>query len=175
MAKKATTKKRVTPKRTLGNQRLIKLAVFLEKLPPKRFDYGVWAGNNWKGKPDLSCGTTACALGWATTIPEFKKLGLRLRRDQYNDVEVVLGTRSAIRIDTEAAQRVFNLTATEASALFTARGITYAGDDVYTTTAAEDVLLPSCSFRVSPAFVAARIRSLVAWKEQGKHGSSSDE
>jgi hypothetical protein len=62
----------------VGNQRLLKLAAFLEKLPPKRFDYGSFVGDSWQGKPDLSCGTTACAMGWAVAMPEFKRLGFVL-------------------------------------------------------------------------------------------------
>ncbi len=61
-------------------RRLLVLADFLDTIPLKRFDYETWAGASWKGKKDLSCGTTACALGWATTIPAFKKLGLKLVR-----------------------------------------------------------------------------------------------
>lgn len=60
--------------------RLLKLADFLDKLPKNRFDYCTWVGDDWEGKKDLSCGTTACALGWATTIPAFRKLGLRMIR-----------------------------------------------------------------------------------------------
>lgn len=59
-------------------RRLLVLAEFLEKLPMARFDYQSWVGNDWKGKQDLSCGTTACALGWAATMPEFRALGLRI-------------------------------------------------------------------------------------------------
>src|ERR1700677_2224498 len=59
-------------------RRLLKLADFLDKLPPKRFDYGAFVGNDWKGKSDLSCGTTACALGWATTDKNLRKCGLKL-------------------------------------------------------------------------------------------------
>lgn len=51
-----------------GLKRLLRLAKFLEKLPRHRFDYGSWVGSDWEGKPDLRCGTTACALGWATTL-----------------------------------------------------------------------------------------------------------
>ena len=58
--------------------RLLKWAEFLEQLPPKRWDYGHWVGKSWQGAPDLSCGTTACALGWACTIHSFRKLGLRM-------------------------------------------------------------------------------------------------
>lgn len=47
---------------------LEELADFLEKLPKGRFDYGRWVGANWRGAADLSCGTTACAFGWAATL-----------------------------------------------------------------------------------------------------------
>lgn len=60
------------------SQRLAQLADFLDNLPDDRFYYGTWAGSNWSGTEDLSCGSTACALGWATTIPEFRELGLRM-------------------------------------------------------------------------------------------------
>lgn len=48
--------------------RLLALAAFLEKLPRRRFNYETWLGADWDGQPDLSCGTTACAFGWACTI-----------------------------------------------------------------------------------------------------------
>jgi hypothetical protein len=66
-----------------SNRRLLLLADFLEKLPPERFNYGEWVGKDWGGKQDLSCGTTACALGWACTMPEFQALGLKFRSDEY--------------------------------------------------------------------------------------------
>ncbi len=59
-------------------RRLLSLVKLLEKLPEDRFDYANWVGNDWKGKADLSCGTSACALGFATTIPALRKAGLRL-------------------------------------------------------------------------------------------------
>jgi hypothetical protein len=40
-----------------------------------------WVGNDevpWGGNADLSCGTSACACGIGTTIPEFRKAGLHL-------------------------------------------------------------------------------------------------
>lgn len=58
--------------------RLEALAAFLDTIPPDKFNYSEWVDRDWKGKPDLSCGTKACALGWATTMPEFRKLGLHL-------------------------------------------------------------------------------------------------
>jgi hypothetical protein len=57
---------------------LLTLADFLAELPPERFNYESWVGEDWDGKPDLSCGTTACALGWACTMPAFRRLGATL-------------------------------------------------------------------------------------------------
>ncbi len=67
---------------SVGNRRLLKLAELLESLPPERFNYGHWVGENYKGRANLSCGTTACALGWATTMPSLRKLGFRLKQSQ---------------------------------------------------------------------------------------------
>ncbi len=71
--------------------RILRLADFMEKLPKERFYFGSFAGDNWAGKPDLSCGTTACAIGWATTIPYFRRLGLYLQKDEWLNVAVVKG------------------------------------------------------------------------------------
>ncbi len=66
-------------KQSIFKFRMLYLAKFLRGLPPERFDYSSWVGDTWLKKQDLSCGTTACALGWAATIPEFRKsTGLRL-------------------------------------------------------------------------------------------------
>lgn len=72
-----------------GNRRLLKLAAKLEKLPRKRFDYASIVGYGWKGAQNLSCGTTACAIGWAATMPEFRRLGLRLERDKWSTAAYV--------------------------------------------------------------------------------------
>lgn len=65
------------------NNRLLRLAKFLRALPPDRFNYNVWFGSDWEGFPDLSCGTTACAFGWAMAMPEFRKLGFHAALDEY--------------------------------------------------------------------------------------------
>lgn len=109
----------MTPKRRVGMRRLLKLATFLEKLPRRRFDYGSWAGTDWKGSSDLSCGTTACALGWATTIPAFRRLGLKLvwaddGPDEYPYPRPVCHQHYS----EEAATKVFNLNSEEARFLF---------------------------------------------------------
>src|SRR3954470_2535007 len=62
----------------MREDRLMILADFLDTLPNKRFEYRHWTGGDWGGKQDLSCGTTACAMGWACTIPSFRKEGLKL-------------------------------------------------------------------------------------------------
>jgi hypothetical protein len=99
---------------------LLELADLLDGLPPKRFNFNSWVGSSWRGAPDLSCGTTACALGWATTI---KKFGLVLRRSscgsgyvelaQHKEVTAHPGLRSL-----QAACIAFDLTSIEAEFLF---------------------------------------------------------
>lgn len=65
-------------------RRLLKLADFLDSLPPRRFDYSSWTGLDYKPGQDLTahrCGTTACALGWACAMPAFRRLGAELDED----------------------------------------------------------------------------------------------
>ena len=59
-------------------KKLLKLADGLEELIPKRnwkkyFDLDSWAEAGWEQKV---CGTTACAMGWATVIFPRSKLKL---------------------------------------------------------------------------------------------------
>jgi len=77
----------------MHKERLIKLAEFLERVPDsKTFDLGTWFTaehgpvcfldkDALKGnvtREDMhTCGTTACAMGWAVTIPEFREAGLQ--------------------------------------------------------------------------------------------------
>lgn len=60
--------------------RLLLLATRLREIPKKRFFISAWVGLDWlkKKDPELSCGTTACAAGWATTIPELRAEGFFL-------------------------------------------------------------------------------------------------
>lgn len=99
--------------------RLELLADLLEKLPKGRFDYTNWVGDFWKGKEDLSCGTTACALGWATTIPELRKLGLRMAKRGGNGTVILKrqdpGEESGPLM---AAMTVFNINQIDAMWLF---------------------------------------------------------
>jgi hypothetical protein len=72
----------------MNKERLLRLADFLEReVPENRFDLAKWSNG------DLSlCGTTACACGWATTIPEFAEAGLKLERYEHklDDGEVLI-------------------------------------------------------------------------------------
>lgn len=105
-------------------QRLLSLADFLQKLPKKRFNYNHWVGEDWGGKADLSCGTTACALGWATTMPAFRRLGLRLVNNEALGFGVVTMKGSNFDDDssTDAAHQVFGLDNREFEYLFTPEG-----------------------------------------------------
>lgn len=103
-----------------GNARLLKLAEFLRTVPRKRFDYRTWVGDDWKGAQDLSCGTTACALGWATTMPEFRRLGLRLFKSSYSNTGYVgMDGEAEDTIDPSgAAEQIFGLDSTAVGYLF---------------------------------------------------------
>jgi hypothetical protein len=98
--------------------RLLKLADFLEKLPRKRFCFQWFVGLDWKGADDLSCGTTACALGWATTMPTFKRLGLAIHKGQFVNL-VRLNKRGG---PWGAATRLFGISRSESEYLFNPRG-----------------------------------------------------
>lgn len=105
--------------KTVSRNRLLKLANFLDKLPRKRFCYSTWVGADWEGNQDLSCGTTACALGWAATMPEFRRLGLNLKSDNYFCNYVSLKKKNKeVAIDLDAASEVFGLGMVEAEYLF---------------------------------------------------------
>lgn len=107
------------------NARLIKVAELLEGLKKAQFRFNHYVGEDWQGKPDLSCGTTACAFGWATTIPSLRRLGLRLVPGNtfdtgYPALKEHLNSLSYIgeeAIDLAAA-KIFGLTAEETAFLF---------------------------------------------------------
>lgn len=69
-------------------RRLLKLCDHMESLPKgadKHFNMDTFIAHEGdhehplpKRQRDLlTCGTTACALGWATTMPYFRKLGVK--------------------------------------------------------------------------------------------------
>lgn len=98
-------------------KRLLKLAAFLERLPKERFNFGVYVGQDWKGAQDLSCGTVACAMGWAATMPAFRRLGLHIA---FNEVKrpVPCLRGSYMASPAEAGQVLFGLAYWDFSVLF---------------------------------------------------------
>ena len=118
----------------MNTKRLLKLAEFLRTVPVKRFDYTKWVGKDWKGSQNLSCGTTACALGWAVTIPSFRKAGLRFKNSSFENLfgetimqaDIVLRSPKTKRLLTSeslrTAEMFFGLTDDQAVWLFTPQG-----------------------------------------------------
>lgn len=113
----------------MNTVRLLMLADRLESVPAPRFDMESWCEGEWEpGATEFPCGTTACALGYATTIPEFQALGLHLVRDyEYdpNHTYVVLGpTRhehGTYMSSMLAARELFDLTHEQVMELFLPR------------------------------------------------------
>lgn len=141
-----------------GNERLLELADFLQrKVPAKRFDYRHWVGYSWKGKQDLSCGTTACALGWAATMPKFRRLGLRLERRGVDPLLQHLVVLKGTDLNgTDAAERIFYLDSEEADFLFTPGYDRDPGENQTT----------SWEGRSTPRLVAKKIRQFVKDREK---------
>lgn len=114
----------------MNAHRLELVAKKLDENPP--FDFTIWIGQTWKGAEDLSCGATACALGWAATIPELYEAGLRIAgvpMRRYADADVgACGYITYVGSETlpsaawsssiAAACAVFDLTVQEAEFLF---------------------------------------------------------
>jgi hypothetical protein len=75
--------------KAIYKKRLLTLAKFLRTVPKKRFNMGFWAAGKFCGKvnePEHNqCGTAACAMGWACTIPEFRRAGLKLIDSRFDD------------------------------------------------------------------------------------------
>lgn len=118
--------------------RLLRLADWLDRVDPERFYMCTWAQKD-------ECGTTACAMGHACDIPEFKALGLRLDWSQRVAHVSFPGPTDTRVVDMSAAQRLFDIEEVQAMYLFASE--TEAGD-----TRADE----------TPKDVAKRIRELVA-------------
>ncbi len=82
--------------RDVSNKRLLALAELLESLPKKRFDYRVFGSvePGVEGGRDAlcesnECGTTACALGWAPSLPFAQRLGIKLQTYGFGHADFV--------------------------------------------------------------------------------------
>jgi hypothetical protein len=141
--------------------RLVTLAKYLAPIKEEKFDIDSWGDHDGpvdkndlkvmgikklsedEGKAvcvtadqlDNACGTTACALGHAATIPEFRRKGLRLEfifeaNDYYNegltvgvvDSGVILRKGDETFHDFEAGEIFFGLSSEEAEELFSGNG-----------------------------------------------------
>lgn len=92
-------------------KRLLKLAKFLLTVPEEQFNMKNWALKEKNGKP--ACGTVACACGWATTIPSFRKAGFRLVGTEFRPDLEYKGSYQFY-----AAAKFFDITTIEAEYLF---------------------------------------------------------
>lgn len=113
--------------------RLLLLASFLEQLPDEKFDFRSWVSTNWDGKSEIGCGTTACALGWATTLPQLADAGLMLvKTPGSSGIGMVCLRNSVDMVDDHspflASKEVFNLSREEHKLLFTP---SFYNDDVH--------------------------------------------
>lgn len=117
----------------LAEKRLKKLADFMERQNPRHFNMGCYyrgkanripsAGTGEPATPEAltkglraptHCGTTACALGFATMIPEFHKRGLHMVIDTYGHGEVLY---AGMTFD-DAAMEFFDITDSQSEQLF---------------------------------------------------------
>jgi len=99
-------------------RRLSLLAWYLRSVPRQYFRLMSWVyrnGSNFDNGllKNIECGATACAIGWAAHIPEFRKLGFELFYNGGAVVPSYKGTRNW-----EAVQNFFGLTSSEALHLF---------------------------------------------------------
>jgi hypothetical protein len=103
-----------------GDERLLRLAEFLDDLPPALFYFGSYVGTNYSGVLNKSCGTTACGLGWATAMPEFQALGLTLSGLGWSARPCLVGDDSGDPWKSAclATRAIFCLTETETDLLF---------------------------------------------------------
>jgi hypothetical protein len=101
-------------------RRLLKLADYGDTIPLKRFKFDVFAGVNWAGKPDLSCGAGACMLGHSTTIPSFQRLGLYMYRGKNSNSPMVglKGGRTGPLGVQDVGRKIFGLEEAELDLLF---------------------------------------------------------
>lgn len=114
----------------MNKKRLQKLADHLRTVPAAKLDMNIW-----------SCGTSACAMGHACTIPSFKRAGLRLVRLENAEGKEHFYPDFKGASDFGAAEEFFDIKYSVAEHLFSS--FEYRG-------------------RPSPATVAKRIESVIA-------------
>lgn len=135
-----------------SNRLLLLLSDFLEAVPPQKFYFGLFSGLNSAGEPDV-CGTTGCAIGLASTMPEFKALGLTLKSSMWgNDAIPCVGNKEY----SDAIAEVLGISVAEADLLFypMEEQEAYYEDD-------EEPILYASHQDATPAQVAQHLREFV--------------
>lgn len=99
----------------MNKERLLKLAALLDTVPDDKFDMGAWGTSARPIAKTPRCVTAACALGWATAIPEFHAEGLQLFA---YPGETQAFVEYQAHLDEEAGARFFGLTSAETCRLF---------------------------------------------------------
>ena len=122
--------------KNLAVTRLLRLAQFLEdEVPAKNFNVSSWyaARGRTKDGEDSTittvkkneCGTTACACGWAATIPEFVSDGFTLRGNEAGSSIRFIEYYDADEDETysgfQAAEQFFNISSEDTYHLFAER------------------------------------------------------
>lgn len=102
----------------MNKERLLKLADFLDTLDPNRFYYGSFVGDDWQGRPDLSCGTTACAVGWASTLDIGVPKMVKARAEDGHGFYEKYGFGDDLACGFEAAKAAFDISSGESYYLF---------------------------------------------------------
>lgn len=125
---------------------MLKLADFLETIPSKKFDMAGWMYSKKLKSEDfkviktlpnhlhyygtyqdavvvepLHCKTAGCALGWAATMPEFKKRGLKLvgESDRPLALPTIITKDGSVYSGFEVAEKLFGISMSSAEFLFT--------------------------------------------------------
>jgi hypothetical protein len=82
----------------MHKERLLRLADLLDIVPADQFNLSHW-----------KCGTTACAVGWACTIPEFQAEGLHLTDNDpvFGDFASWPAVRMFFELDKQDANHLF--------------------------------------------------------------------
>ena len=107
-------------------QRLQTLAAFLRTVPQEHFDLHSWRsseGYEYASDDDLTtlqCGTTACAVGWACSLPEFQAQGLAWGTDSlsYTGYPVYKFSEGGDAEGWEAVEEFFDISYSTAEHLF---------------------------------------------------------
>lgn len=100
----------------MSRERLERLASLLDTVKPEHFNLTGWYTGRYTATAEFTpdniqgCGTTACAVGWACTIPEFRNAGLYMTQRNAPAFEALEGY--------EAVSRFFEIDADKTRWLF---------------------------------------------------------